>query len=87
LDGIDIDWEYPGQVGGGNVYDPADTRNFLELLRLLRSSLPEGALLTAAVEAHTFQGSNGQPLKDVRAFAQVLDWIMIMNYDVWGGDD
>jgi hypothetical protein len=24
-------------------------------------------------------------MADVRAFADILDWALIMNYDVWGG--
>lgn len=86
LDGIDIDWEYPGQPGNdGNEIDSSDTTNFLEFLRLLRGALPANATITAAAQTVPFAGSDGNALSDVRAFAEVLDWVLLMNYDVWGG--
>lgn len=85
LDGIDIDWEYPGQGGNqGNIVSPDDTANFLLFLQLLREKLPTNAKVTAAVQPELFAGSDGAPLKDLSEFAQVLDWVLIMNYDVWG---
>ncbi|KAG8687376.1 hypothetical protein FRC08_011997 [Ceratobasidium sp. 394] len=85
LDGIDIDWEYPGTQGAGNnKVSPSDSTHFLTFLQLLRSQLPTPAKITAATQVTPFIGSNGEPMKDISAFAQVLDWILIMNYDVWG---
>jgi chitinase len=85
LDGIDIDWEYPGQSGyQGNKVSPSDTANFLVFLRLLRSALPPSAAITAAVLPEPFAGSDGNPSANVSDFAQVLDWVLIMNYDIWG---
>ncbi|KAI0733000.1 glycoside hydrolase superfamily [Fomitopsis betulina] len=85
LDGIDIDWEYPGQTGNdGNIVSPDDTANFLSFLQLLRQSLPTTAKMSAAVQTVPFADADGNPLADVSAFAQVLDWVLIMNYDVWG---
>ncbi len=37
LDGLDIDWEYPGQVGAGNHFRPVDKQNYTLLLKQLRS--------------------------------------------------
>ena len=56
----------------------------LQMLRLLRSSLPEDARLSAAVQDVPFAGPDGKPLSDVSDFAGVLDWVNIMNYDVFG---
>ncbi|QRV73087.1 chitinase [Ceratobasidium sp. AG-Ba] len=85
LDGIDIDWEYPGTQGAGsNKVSHQDTPHFLSFLQLLRAQLPPSAKITAATQVTPFIGPDGQPLKDVSAFAKVLDWILIMNYDVWG---
>src|SRR4029077_6873502 len=39
LDGVDIDWEYPGQIGDGNIYRPEDKENFTLMLRELKNSL------------------------------------------------
>jgi chitinase len=86
LDGIDIDWEYPARPGDPRNYvNSNDTANFLEFLRLLRTTLPLTARISAAVPDTPFSDANGQPMKDVRPFADVLDWVLIMNYDVWGG--
>jgi len=85
VDGIDIDWEYPGQAGAsGSKATPADSANFLNFLQLLKATLPDGARITAATQSVTFAGPDGNPMDDVSAFARVLDWILLMNYDVWG---
>ena len=85
LDGIDIDWEYPGQQGNvGNGVSPSDTENFLRFLQLLRRVLPPSAKISAATQTVPFAGSNGLPLQDVSQFARVLDWVLLMNYDIWG---
>ncbi|EEB96463.1 hypothetical protein MPER_04400, partial [Moniliophthora perniciosa FA553] len=85
LDGIDIDWEYPGtKANDGNQVSPVDSANFLAFLRLLRRALPHGAILTAAATALPFAGPDGRPMGDVSSFARVLDWVLIMNYDTWG---
>ncbi|PVG03691.1 glycoside hydrolase [Serendipita vermifera] len=84
LDGIDIDWEYPNAAGAGNEYSPDDAENLLTFLELLRKTLPPSAKISAATALWPFAGKDGQPLRDVSRFARVLDWIMLMNYDVWG---
>ncbi|KAJ9476208.1 putative Sporulation-specific chitinase 2 (putative) [Pseudozyma hubeiensis] len=84
LDGIDLDWEYPGQQGQGNQLDPSDTANFQSFLVELRAALPQGALITAAVSFAPWIASNGQPVASVARAAAAMDYIMIMNYDVWG---
>jgi len=85
LDGIDIDWEYPNAQGaGGNAISSADSANFLLYLQELRTALPNEALITLATQVWPFAGANGRPLGDVSGFAAVIDWILIMNYDIWG---
>jgi chitinase len=37
LDGLDIDWEYPGLAGAGHAFRPEDKENFTLLLKDLRS--------------------------------------------------
>ncbi|EAU84319.1 endochitinase [Coprinopsis cinerea okayama7 len=86
LDGVDFDWEYPGNQGiGCNTINPQDTSNFLLFLQELRRD-PVGSklLVTAAAATVPFYGSNGRPSSDVAAFAKLLDYIAIMNYDLWG---
>ncbi|PWU04839.1 MAG: chitinase [Bacteroidetes bacterium] len=39
LDGIDIDWEYPGLRGDNNIFRPEDKENFTLMLQQLRAEL------------------------------------------------
>ncbi|KAJ7044469.1 glycoside hydrolase family 18 protein [Mycena alexandri] len=85
LDGIDIDWEYPGHQGeGNNQVNNYDSPNFLSFLKLLRAQLPPAAVITAATTTLPFYGPDGVPMSDVSQFAAVFNWILLMNYDVWG---
>ncbi|KAJ4005551.1 hypothetical protein NW752_002384 [Fusarium irregulare] len=86
LDGLDFDWEYPNKQGlGCNVINKDDTANFLEFLQELRKD-PVGKemFLTAAGSLFPWNDKNGTASKDLGGFADVLDYIMIMNYDLYG---
>ena len=90
LDGLDFDWEYPNKDGVGcNVRSTSDSANFLSFLQELRQhpvAAPGKLVLSAATSIVPFAGDDatGTPMTNVSAFADVLDWIEVMNYDVWG---
>jgi chitinase len=70
LDGIDIDWEYPGP-------EQASSENFVTLMGELEARLqPQGKLLTSAVVAY---GSNGDAI--LSAVFDLVDFLNIMAYD------
>ncbi|KAJ4480852.1 glycoside hydrolase [Lentinula aciculospora] len=83
LDGIDIDWEYPNQVGAGNINSPSDAANFLIFLTQLRTMLGSSKIISAAVPDTPWLGSNGSPLTNVSAYAAQMTYLNIMNYDVF----
>ncbi|KAI8058545.1 glycoside hydrolase superfamily [Syncephalis plumigaleata] len=74
LDGVDIDWEYPGRETNGVAGRKDDSNNLLALLRELRKQLPKDKYISAAV----------RPMKDVSAFAGPLSFVQVMAYDVYG---
>ena len=69
---------------GCNLISPDDSQNFLSFLQALRSQAGQNLTLSAAVSITPFAGSDGNPMSDVSAFADALDYVAIMNYDVWG---
>ncbi|EKM57063.1 glycoside hydrolase family 18 protein [Phanerochaete carnosa HHB-10118-sp] len=83
LDGLDFDWEYPGSSGDCNVNSPDDTQNFLSFLQELRGQA-SNLTLSAAVSLKPWVDSSGNPSTDVSGFAKALDYIAIMDYDVFG---
>lgn len=79
LDGIDMDWEYPGQPGPGIKYRAEDKQNFTLLLRELRRQLGPRGLLTIASSAGPYFQHTEMDRLHVH-----LDWINIMTYDFAG---
>lgn len=84
LDGLDIDWEYPGQPGPGNVYRAEDKENFTLLLAELRARFNEAGhklhrhlLLTIAAGA----GPEFLEHTEMAKVAQIVDQVNLMTYD------
>ncbi|KAI0049237.1 glycoside hydrolase family 18 protein [Auriscalpium vulgare] len=86
LDGIDFDWEYPNSAGiGCNQVNADDVAHFLSFLQELRAD-PIGAklFLTAATPVLPWSDASGNHATNLTGFGTVLDYVAIMNYDVWG---
>ena len=72
-------WEYPGTQGTGcNTISSSDTSNFLSFFQVLRSKLPSTTILTAAVSSSPWVGLN-----DLSGFAPLINYVGIMNYDLY----
>ncbi len=82
IDGIDIDWEYPGEVGGGCTTCPHCVTDFTLLCGLIKEKIGTDKLLTIAAKATT-----GEPTRlEGAKLAEILDYVNLMNYD-YGTDN
>lgn len=85
LDGLDIDWEYPGLPGIGNPYRPEDRENFTALMKELREAMDAtGQELTL-----TFAAAGWDKYFDNIETVEVMkyaDYMNIMTYDFVGGN-
>ena len=87
LDGIDLDWEYPGLPGPGIRHRDEDKRNFTLLLQTLRQHLDAlGAKHARKADDHyllTAALADGEFTKfiELDRIHPYLDWIDLMTYD------
>ena len=83
IDGLDLDWEYPGIEGfPGHKYDPADKDNFTALIKTLRGEMGKDYLLSFA--AGGFVQYLEQSVNWDAVMPQV-DFVNLMTYDMVGG--
>lgn len=88
FDGLDLDWEYPGNAIGGIVARPEDRQNFTALLRLLRQKLDRVG--GAAGQRYLLTIATGVVPEhlvgiDLPAVTPALDYIGLMTYDLYNG--
>lgn len=77
LDGIDIDWEFPGNNSSGETSPSGEKQNFNLLMRDLREALGNELLLTMA-------SSSDPGYYDFKGCIQYLDFVNVMTYDMSG---
>jgi chitinase len=84
LDGFDVDWEYPGLPGNGNVHRPEDTPNFTALMAELRAALDAYGRKTSRRYLLTFAAG---AFSDFLAHTEMdrvqasVDFVNLMTYD------
>lgn len=87
LDGLDIDWEYPGHPGPGISHSPDDKHNFTLMLEAVRARLDALEQVNAGREyLLTIAAADGEAARglEVKRIAEILDWINLMTYDFYG---
>lgn len=89
IDGIDIDWEFPGISWSGHACDPAhDVENYTLLMKQLRATLGNQYLLTYAGYVMNVQGTPGNGrFIDIAAVDPYVDFVNIMTYDIAAGSE
>lgn len=89
LDGLDIDWEFPGQIGAGNRFRPEDKENYTLLLRDLRLRFDrEQRLLGRRLYLSVATGAGQDWLEHTQMdrVAREVDTINLMAYDFYEPD-
>jgi chitinase len=84
LDGLDLDWEYPGLPGNGNPHRPADRQGFTALLDELRHALDQdgarrGRRLLLTIAAGAF--ADYLVHVDMPRVQASVDFVNLMSYD------
>ena len=75
LDGIDIDWEYPGGGPSTNGKSDADPKNFVLVLKELRETIGDTKIISYA-------SSSSAKYMDWKGAMEYLDYVNVMTYDM-----
>ena len=82
LDGVDIDWEYPGSSASGIRSRPEDKENFTLLLTALRDVLGPSAWISVAGTGETSYINN----VEIDQIAPIINYFNLMAYDFTAGE-
>lgn len=90
LDGLDIDWEYPGMEGAGHKFRAEDKHNFTLLLAELRKRFHDEEKKTHRHLYITIAAGSGQDFLDhteMKDVAKIVDDVNLMCYDYYEPSD
>lgn len=82
LDGVDIDWEYPGSSAAGIKSRDEDTENFTLLLTALRDVLGNDAWISVAGTGDPGYIAN----VEIAEIAPIINYFNLMAYDFTAGE-
>ena len=86
LDGLDVDWEYPGMSGNGNTFRPEDKQNYTLLLKEIRGRFDTmAATLHRPLYLTIAAGSSNEWLEhtEMGEVAKYVDTVNLMAYDYY----
>jgi chitinase len=86
LDGLDIDWEYPGLPGAGHPHRAEDKENFTALLSELRARFDAESRRTHRRLYLTIAMGGGEDViahTEMRKVARYVDTVNLMTYDYY----
>lgn len=75
LDGVDIDWEYPGGGPSSNGQSKDDPKNFVLVLKELRETIGDTKIISYA-------SSSSAKYMDWKGAMDYLDFVNVMTYDM-----
>jgi chitinase len=90
LDGVDIDWEYPGMRGDNNTYRPEDKEHYTLMFKALRETLDSlGRITGKTYQITTAVGASDQYILHTAmdSVQRWLDFVNVMSYDFSEGGD
>ena len=91
LDGLDVDWEYPGMAGAGHRFRSEDGRNFTLLLKELRKRFDRETVKSHRRLYLTIAAGSGVDYlahTEMKKVQEYVDTVNLMAYDyVEPGDD
>ncbi len=90
LDGLDVDWEFPGERGAGHTFRPEDKQNYTLLLKELRGRLDKmSGKLHRPLYLSTAVGATTDYLEhtEMGEVAKYVDTVNLMAYDYYEPGD
>jgi chitinase len=89
LDGVDIDWEYPGLIGNRNIFRAQDRQNYTSLMQELGRALKrEGRRLHRQLYSSVATGASDAFVAhtEMAKVARAVDSVNLMSYDYYEPD-